>query len=48
MAGRVEFRRYGQAELDAVAHELNDRPRRTLGYAKPAEALNRFLVAPTT
>jgi IS30 family transposase len=29
---------YDQAELDAVAHELNGRPRQTLGWMKPSEA----------
>ena len=28
---------YSQAVLDAVARELNDRPRKTLGYMKPSE-----------
>jgi IS30 family transposase len=41
-----------QAELDAIADELNDRPRETLGWLKPTEVLNEFLVeasgAPTT
>jgi IS30 family transposase len=35
---------YTQAELDAVADELNDRPRQTLGWQKPTEVLNKFLV----
>ncbi len=35
---------YTQAELDAVADELNDRPRETLGWLKPAEVLNKILV----
>ncbi|MCA1677336.1 MAG: IS30 family transposase, partial [Actinobacteria bacterium] len=43
---------YTQAELDAVADELNNRPRETLGWLKPTEVLNKFLVeaggAPTT
>jgi transposase, IS30 family len=43
---------YTQAELDAVADELNNRPRQTLGWLKPTEVLNKFLVeaggAPTT
>jgi transposase, IS30 family len=43
---------YSQAELDAVADELNNRPRETLGWLKPTEVLNKFLVeaggAPTT
>jgi transposase, IS30 family len=43
---------YTQAELDAVADELNNRPRQTLDWLKPTEVLNQFLVkasgAPTT
>jgi IS30 family transposase len=43
---------YTQAELDAIADELNDRPRETLGWLKPTEVLNKLLVdaggAPTT
>ena len=35
---------YSQAELDAVADELNNRPRETLGWRKPTEVLNKFLV----
>ena len=35
---------YTQAELDAVADELNNRPRKTLGWRKPTEVLNEFLV----
>ena len=34
-----------QAGLDAIAHQLNTRPRATLGYATPAETLNDLLVA---
>jgi len=37
-----------QDQLDAIAGKLNTRPRRTLGYATPAEALNDLLVATTT
>jgi IS30 family transposase len=43
---------YTQAELDAVADELNDRPRETLSWKKPTEVLNKLLLeasgAPTT
>jgi IS30 family transposase len=43
---------YTQAELDAVADELNDRPRATLDWLKPTEVLNKLLInaggAPTT
>jgi transposase, IS30 family len=35
---------YTQAELDAVADELNNRPRQTLDWQKPTEVLNKFLV----
>jgi IS30 family transposase len=37
-----------QDQLDAIAAKLNTRPRRTLDYATPAEALNDLLVATTT
>jgi transposase, IS30 family len=37
-----------QDQLDTIAHRLNTRARRALGYATPAEALNQFLVATTT
>ena len=35
----------GTAELDAVAAALNSRPRKTLGYKAPAEALNEHLLS---
>jgi transposase, IS30 family len=34
-----------QDELDAIADKLNTRPRRTLGYRTPAEALDALLAA---
>jgi transposase, IS30 family len=34
---------YTQAHLDAVADELNGRPRKTLGWDTPAEALDQLL-----
>ncbi|MGQ0775202.1 MAG: IS30 family transposase, partial [Pseudonocardiales bacterium] len=41
-----------QAELDAITDEPNNRPRETLGWLKPTEVLNKFLVeasgAPST
>jgi IS30 family transposase len=37
-----------QDQLDTIAGKLNTRPRRTLAYATPAEALNDLLVATTT
>jgi IS30 family transposase len=36
---------YSQNQLDAIARKLNTRPRRTLHYATPAEALHNLLVA---
>jgi transposase, IS30 family len=41
----ADFRAYTQADLDAVAHELNGRPRKTLGWKNPAQALDELLVA---
>ncbi|MEU6476364.1 IS30 family transposase, partial [Streptomyces sp. NPDC047017] len=35
--------RYTRAELDAVAAELNSRPRKTLGWETPAERLAKLL-----
>ena len=34
---------HGQAHLDAVARELNGRPRQTLGWMKPSEALAKVV-----
>jgi IS30 family transposase len=34
---------HDQAHLDAVAQELNDRPRQTLGWMKPSEALAKIV-----
>jgi IS30 family transposase len=35
---------HGPADLDAVADELNDRPRKRLGYAKPIEEIGPLLL----
>lgn len=35
---------YTQTQLDAVADELNDRPRKTLGWRKPTEVLNQLML----
>jgi IS30 family transposase len=43
--GRFDFRTINQAGLDAVAHELNGRPRETLDWRTPSEALAQFLLA---
>jgi transposase, IS30 family len=44
----TNFRTIDQDHLDAVARELNGRPRQTLGWQNPAQALNHYLVATTT
>jgi IS30 family transposase len=41
----TNFRSYTQVDLDAVARELNGRPRQTLDWQNPAQALNNLLVA---
>ncbi len=40
---RTEITHYTQADLDAVAAELNDRPRQTLGWRSPSQALGEAL-----
>jgi IS30 family transposase len=45
--GKTDFRTLSQAALDTVAVGLNGRPRQTLGWDTPAEALDRLLLAPT-
>ena len=36
---------HSRAHLDEVAAELNSRPRKTLGWKTPAQALDEFLAA---
>jgi IS30 family transposase len=36
----IDLSTYDQNHLDAVAYELNGRPRQTLGWMKPSEKLN--------
>jgi IS30 family transposase len=36
---RTDLNRFTQRQLDAIAQELNDRPRQTLGWATPTERL---------
>ena len=38
---------HSQADLDAAAHSLNNRPRETLGWLKPSEKLAELLLAQT-
>ena len=35
---------YSQADLNAVAREVNERPRKTLGFQTPAETLRQLLL----
>jgi IS30 family transposase len=43
----TDFHTISQPELDAVARQLNGRPRQTLDWHNPAEKLNQHLVATT-
>jgi transposase, IS30 family len=38
---------HDQAALDAIAAELNGRPRQTLGWANPTQKMNELLATPT-
>jgi len=40
---RSEIRHFTQADLDAVAAQLNGRPRQTLGFKTPSQALAEVL-----
>ena len=40
---RSEIAHYTQADLDTVAAELNGRPRQTLGWRSPSQALDEAL-----
>jgi IS30 family transposase len=39
---QLDFRTLTQADLDAIAQELNERPRQTLGFRTPSQALARL------
>ena len=40
----TDFTRYAREDLNAVAAALNNRPRKTLGWRTPTEALNEQLL----
>jgi transposase, IS30 family len=46
--GVFDFNTIGQDQLDAVADELNSRPRKTLGWATPAEKMAELLAGVAT
>jgi transposase, IS30 family len=46
--GTFDFDTITQTDLDHIATELNQRPRRVLGYRTPAEAFNEHLLLATT
>jgi IS30 family transposase len=39
----TDLSRHSAKELNAVAHAMNTRPRKTLGWKTPAEVLDQFL-----
>jgi IS30 family transposase len=43
---RSDLRLHSQADLDAVAAELNERPRQALGWRSPSEALDEAMRRP--
>lgn len=41
----TDLSRHSKDELEAVAHAMNTRPRKTLGWKTPAEVLDQFLAS---
>ena len=41
----VDISGYSQAKLNAIARQLNERPRRTLGYRTPAEMFSQTVAS---
>jgi hypothetical protein len=42
----TDLSRWSAQEIEGVAHALNTRPRKTLGWKTPAEAFNELLLSP--
>jgi IS30 family transposase len=40
---RLDFRTLTQADFDTIAQQLNERPRQTLGFKTPSQALAEVL-----
>jgi IS30 family transposase len=40
---RLDFQTLTQADFDAIAQQLNERPRQTLGFKTPSQALAEVL-----
>ena len=47
LAKGTDLRQFDQAALDAIAAELNGRPRQTLGFTTPSQALAEALPSPS-
>ena len=41
----TDLARWNRDDLDAIAATLNNRPRKTLGWKTPAEAMNEQLIS---
>ena len=41
----TEFKKVTQKEVDAVIHQLNNRPRKTLGFETPLDLMQNYLAA---
>ena len=45
VADRCRISSYSQAKLNAVARQLNERPRKTLGFQTPAEMFSQTVAS---
>ncbi|MDO9197701.1 MAG: IS30 family transposase, partial [Rhodoferax sp.] len=41
----IDISNYSQAQLNAVARKLNERPRKTLNYETPAERFSQLVAS---